>query len=59
MCIAYHASFNPLKLFRMIHESFQFLTQKKKDLLEELRRKKEIQDELERAESELNETNKA
>ena len=39
----------------MIHESFQFLTQKKKDLLEELRRKKEIQDELERAESELNE----
>ena len=43
----------------MIHESFQFLTQKKKDLLEELRRKKEIQDELERAESELNEKNKA
>ena len=43
----------------MIHESFQFLTQKKKDLLEELRRKKEIQDELERAESELIEKNKA
>ena len=43
----------------MIHESFQFLTQKKKDLLEELRRKKEIQDELEHAESELTEKNKA
>ena len=59
MCTPYHAWINPLKLFRMIHESFQFLTQKKKDLLEELRRKKEIQDELERAESELIEKNKA
>ena len=37
----------------MIHEAFQFLTQRKKDLNEELRKKKEIEDEIARKQSEL------
>ena len=45
-------------MFRMIHESFQYLTLKKKALIEDLKRKRAEQAEMERIENERNKRSK-